>query len=266
MIGPLHRMLALATLLLAATAAPAQRDWHYSRPLSVNPQFAEGFVLYAMHCAACHGESGDGRGPVAHMFDPRPTDFTTGTFKLRSTPSGSLPTDDDLVRTMSAGIHGTAMRGWSTTLGPAEMAEVLIAVKSFSPRFLSATPQPPVWIPPPPGRTLAQEIRGRDVYGSVNCATCHGDVGRGDGPSSAGLADDRGHRTHPFDFTVTHHVKAGGAPEDIYRSLVTGLDGTPMHDTARLSDSDRWALVYYVMSISEQPASDLGPGRAVGRH
>lgn len=252
-----------AALALGATAAPAQTQ--YPRPLSVNPRYAEGFVLYQMHCSSCHGERGDGRGPTARLLDPRPADFTTGTFKLRSTPSGSLPTDADLTRTLTRGVHHTAMRDFSRSLDPAEIAEVIQTVKTFSPRFQHLTPHPPVWIPPAPERTLALELRGREVYRARNCATCHGDVGRGDGPSSAGLVDARSLPARPHDFTVTHHVKAGPAPEDIYRSLATGLDGSPMHDAGDLSESDRWALVYFLISISEQPSPDLNRGDTFGR-
>lgn len=260
------RCAALVTALaIGAGAAAAEDPLQYPRPLSVNPQYAEGFVLYQVHCSTCHGERGDGRGPTARLFDPRPADFTTGTFKLRSTPSGSLPTDEDLTRTLTRGVHRTAMRGFATTLEPREMAEVLKTVKSFSPRFGYSAPRLPVWVPPAPERTLALEVRGREVYRERNCATCHGDVGRGDGPSSAGLSDERGHPARPHDFTVTHHVKAGPNPEDIYRSLVTGLDGTPMHDASSLSESDRWALVYFLISISEQPSPDLGRGGTFGR-
>lgn len=258
------RALVAALAIAGATHALAQ-DWNYPRPLSVNPQHAEGFVLYQMHCAGCHGERGDGRGSVSRFFEPRPADFTSGVYKLRSTPSGTLPLDTDLTRTLTSGVHGTSMRCWTGTLDPAEVAEVLKTVKSFSPRFARESAWPPIVVPPAPGRSLALEIRGREVYSRVNCATCHGSVGRGDGPSSAGLTDDRGRPAHPHDFTMTHRVKAGDRPEDIYRSLATGLDGTPMHATDGMSEADRWALVYFLMSISEQPAPDLGRDGGGGR-
>ncbi len=52
--------------------------------------------VYEVNCAACHGVESDGNGPAARMFVTRPRDFRSGIFKFRSTPSGSLPTDEDL--------------------------------------------------------------------------------------------------------------------------------------------------------------------------
>jgi hypothetical protein len=47
---------------------------------------------------------------------PRPRDFTTGGYKIRTTETGSVPTDDDLVRTVRQGLYGTAMPGWDRIL------------------------------------------------------------------------------------------------------------------------------------------------------
>src|ERR1700694_3880343 len=51
---------------------------------------------YRRYCAGCHGTLGDGEGENAVWLDPKPRNFTLATFKCRSTPSGSLPTDEDL--------------------------------------------------------------------------------------------------------------------------------------------------------------------------
>ena len=54
---------------------------------------------YRRYCAGCHGDLGDGEGENAVWLDPKPRNFTLATFKCRSTPSGSLPTDEDLYET-----------------------------------------------------------------------------------------------------------------------------------------------------------------------
>ena len=64
---------------------------------------------YMTYCAGCHGEKGDGAGKAAEYLYPKPRDFTLGLFKIRSTPSGSLPTDEDLLRVISQGMHGSGM-------------------------------------------------------------------------------------------------------------------------------------------------------------
>ena len=46
-------------------------------------------------------------------------------------------------------------------------------------------------------------------------------------------------------------LKSGPAAEDIFRTLSTGLSGTPMPSfRVSLSEDDRWALAYYVVSLS----------------
>ena len=58
----------------------------------------EGKRLYRRYCIGCHGPDGNGEGMNAQWIDPKPRDFTEATFKCRSTPTGTLPTDDDSVQ------------------------------------------------------------------------------------------------------------------------------------------------------------------------
>ena len=68
---------------------------------------------YARRCEGCHGVEGDGNGPAAtFMTKSRPRNFNVGVFKFRLTPSGSLPQDGDLWRTVTRGIRGTSMPSW----------------------------------------------------------------------------------------------------------------------------------------------------------
>ena len=52
-------------------------------------------------------------GVAAAMLITQPRDFTQGLFKFRSTPSGALPTDDDLFRIVTGGVYRTSMPEWS---------------------------------------------------------------------------------------------------------------------------------------------------------
>jgi len=85
-----------APLLLVLMAAPAAAD----------PATA----VYNHACAWCHGKDGRGDGPaafsIAKYLSPRPRDLTRGRFELRSTASGELPTDEDLLCTLEHGIPG----------------------------------------------------------------------------------------------------------------------------------------------------------------
>ena len=71
-----------------------------------------GKALYLKYCSQCHGEKGDGEGYAASHLRPRPRNFTTGKFKIRTTPNGALPTHDDLVNLIRRGMPYTSMPAW----------------------------------------------------------------------------------------------------------------------------------------------------------
>jgi mono/diheme cytochrome c family protein len=219
----------------------------------------DGTAVYQRYCAGCHGERGDGHGPAAAMLLTKPRDFTQGVFKFRSTASGELPTDDDLYRIITNGVYRTSMPGWSL-LPDGERRAVIRHVKSFYPPWAERGGAAPVPIPARPA-DLASEARvqrGRQVYELLECSTCHGMSGRGDGPSAAQLpADAWGNPQKPFDFT-RGRLKSGAAPEDVYRTFMTGLNGTAMPSFAdifaepdgdNIRDGDGWNLVAYVLSL-----------------
>jgi len=184
--------------------------------------------LYADACAPCHGRKGDGEAAGARLLGPRlPRDFTSGIFEFRSTPAYSLPTDEDLARTIVRGIPGTWMPAWGGMLNPAQVQALVDYLKGFAPSWTEFEAESPLAIPPPPTDTTGMVAEGRIVYAVLECWRCHGLTGRGDGPSANELADDWDRRIDPYDFTRGSY-KAGSSAEDLYRTLVTGLSGTPM--------------------------------------
>jgi cytochrome c oxidase cbb3-type subunit 2 len=212
-------------------------------------QVARGKIVYARRCAGCHGVDGDGNGPAATFLEPRPRDFTLGVFKFRSTPSGSLPTDGDLYRTITRGVRGTAMPTWHE-LPEKDRLAVITYVKTFSPRWRDERVDVPVPLPDPPGATADLLQRGKALYGEAKCGECHGEHGKGDGPSAPQLRDDVGFRISPTDFS-RGQFKGGSDVRDVFRALSTGLDGTPMPSFAdAMTDDERWAISYYVLSLS----------------
>jgi len=207
-----------------------------------------GSKAYGRYCISCHGTSGDGRGPSADWIDPKPRILTSGTFKFRSTPSGELPTDDDLLRTITNGLNHTYMPTWRA-LTELERKDLVQYVKTLSPRFASEPQGKPVAIPPRPSFTKELTAKGKDVWNKVQCASCHGDGGKGDGGSASTLRDDWGNPIIPRDFT-SGPLKVGDEPEDLYRAFQTGLNGTPMPSFAEsITPDESWALVAYVRSL-----------------
>jgi cytochrome c oxidase cbb3-type subunit 2 len=208
-----------------------------------------GREAYGEHCAGCHGARGDGNGPAATFLFPRPRDFTAAVFKLRSTPSGALPTDGDLYRTITRGVRWTAMPPWHE-LQEQERLALVAYVKTFSTRW-AAEPLEPALAPGAPPRATPELLaRGRTLYTDAKCWECHGESGRGDGPSAAQLEDDNELPIRPTDL-ARGQLKGGASVADVFRAITTGLDGTPMPSFAdALSVEDRWALAYHVLSLS----------------
>ena len=91
---------------------------------------------------------------------------------------------------------------------------------------------------------------GQEIWQQAKCWECHGDTGKGDGPKSAGLKDDNKFSIWPADLT-TGQFKSGPSVRDMFRTISNGLSGSPMPSYSDSFDEDeRWALAYYVMSLS----------------
>ena len=99
---------------------------------------ALGRKTYEKECLACHGKDGNGEGEAAYLLYPRPRDFTSGQFRLVSTWD-SVPTDEDLFRTISRGMPGSAMPSWAQ-LPERTRWGLVHYVKSFSKRPLTIQP------------------------------------------------------------------------------------------------------------------------------
>jgi mono/diheme cytochrome c family protein len=96
---------------------------------------------------------------------------------------------------------------------------------------------------------LQSIAQGKAIYAKMGCGKCHGELGTGDGPSSATLADAEGNKILPFNFREGV-LKGGSHVEDIYRTFYTGLAGTPMPAFGGiLTDDENWHLVSYVLYL-----------------
>jgi DMSO reductase family type II enzyme heme b subunit len=219
---------------------------------------ALGQEVYDRWCAACHGFEGAGDGPAAEYMLPRPRDFTRGLYQIRTTAGGEIPTDDDILRVINEGMPGTTMPGWESQL-PRRQREALVAyIKSFYPPF-ETLPTPQRLEFGRPGRASDDRLaEGRIFYDSIECWQCHGDQGRGDGPSVPELEDDWGFPSRPADLTKNWLFGGGGSVEDIYRALLTGLDGSPMPansdllDAGFMTEEQLWSVAHYVRSLSPE--------------
>ena len=239
-----------ALLLAAILPVIAQTDGAIPPP---DPSLiAQGRFIYEKNCVPCHGARGDGTGEMGLTVKPRPRNFTTGIFKFRSTPSGALPTDEDLVRTIRGGLTGTAMPGFDA-LPERDIRAATEYVKTFSRKWLQpenyatpvTLPRMPAWFSDE-DELSARMTNGRKLF-IATCAPCHGENGAGNGPAATnGLTDVWGNATTPIDLRQPQ-LRSGRELRDIYRVLVTGLNGTPMPSfNESTTDEQRWELVAFV--------------------
>jgi mono/diheme cytochrome c family protein len=208
---------------------------------------------YRRYCVVCHGVLGDGNGESAKWFEPplypKPRDFTLAVFECRSTPTGTLPTDEDLFNTIARGLDRSNMPPWNT-FTKQERVDLVAWIKHFSPRWQTEKPGTPIVIPPEPEVTADRVKAGRDVFGRVQCWKCHGVTGQGNGPSASTLQDDLGRPIAAYNFAEGGRFKCGTTDSDLYRIFMTGLDGTPMPSFAdNIKPDEAWDLVFYLRTL-----------------
>lgn len=242
--------------------------------------------VYMENCYACHGTDGAGDGPGSKGLVPPPRNFKQGIFKFGWVVSGGLPTDEDLYRIISKGLHGSAMLPWDL-----EKGSIMAAVQYLK------TFAPDVWegedkelgnimtlTKDPYGLAHRESAikRGEVVYHiEANCQSCHrayvtydkysqlnaqvnGDpIPRSDVEDNfyqlklqeseyvyAG-DDEKVVKQLPPDFTW-HKVRSVSNVSDMFLRLKSGVGGTTMpswHEV--LTDEDIWAVSHYVMDLME---------------
>ncbi len=231
-----------------------------------------GQQIYLQQCAVCHGIQGDGQGFLAAGFDVKPRDFTGGVYKFRTTANGELPLLKDIERVVREGVPGTTMPAWGQFLTADQIRDVssylIVFSEDFRDQLRSGAGPRTIEVPPPPADLEILVARGMEIYTDIQCALCHGDGGLGDGPSAATLEDSWGQPIRLINLTNKWVFRNGHEPEDVYRTLVAGFNGTPMpaFDSALPEQNDRWSLVAYILSLSPEsrPVIRL-PGFAVER-
>lgn len=281
------RTTCLLACVLATAACKGYRTQGFERPMKLGGKEIPADVLtageraYMQYCRACHGDKGDGKGPAAPGLRPPPRDFTLGSFKFGAVPGGTLPNDDDLVRVVRFGLHGTAMRAWDG-VPEKQLLEIVQYLKTFSPRWKEEEPGEPI-VPTPDawrGKEAAGVERGRAVYhGVAQCLSCHPayapkryihDVTKQlTGAGTTDFRDDLygselknsefGVKLLPPDFTraTLRSVRPEHQLEDLYRVIAAGVGGTAM-PTWRdaLPEEDIWALAHFVDALVKTRGTD----------
>src|ERR1700732_3439817 len=139
---------------------------------------AAGKQLYYRYCWGCHGFRGDGNGENGPYLNILPRNFVAATFKCRSTPTGTLPTDEDLFNALERGLNKSNMPSW-ITLTAQNRAALVAFIKTFSPRWKSDKPGDPIAVPAEPALSLQSIQHGKELFTKLECWKCHGAEGRG---------------------------------------------------------------------------------------
>ncbi|MNJ93411.1 Cytochrome c [compost metagenome] len=116
------------------------------------------------------------------------------------------------------------------------------AVEGATPKFdIQAVNDP--WVSTPEIVAYGQKVF------QTNCAMCHGAEGKGDGAAGAAL------NPKPRNLVEGKWTQGSGAIAH-YNVLLNGIKGTSMAAYSHFKPADRWALVHYVDSITENKSKD----------
>jgi len=93
-------------------------------------------------------------------------------------------------------------------------------------------------------KQLPSLASGKAIY-LENCAQCHGETGKGDGPSRATMNPKN---PVPANFTDGEFM-AGLSPFKAFNAVSFGVENTAMASFAALSEGQRWQVAFYVLSL-----------------
>ncbi len=215
-----------------------------SNPFKNDPKaLNKGGALYTKHCFFCHGDLLDGNGLFGKSFSPPPADFT------RLDSILSRPQAYTFWRIMKGGKGlpqkyepwNSAMPAWEESLSEKDVWKIITYIYKTAGQSHAN-----------PGKQGPPSLkRGKQVY-LEKCAYCHGEGGKGDGPS----ADYS--MPQPRNLTKGHikirSTSFGKIPtdEDLFNAITNGMRGTTMPGWKHLPKNDRKSLVIYIKSLSRK--------------
>jgi len=221
------------------------------RELWSDPQvLARGKQIYEQACAVCHGGDGDGHGPAGPSLRPPPPDFTEAGAIAEMGP-------DFWFWRVSEGGVAQPYKSLKSAMPPFKhlSEDDRWAVIAYQHTFSGH--QGPHTQAEHPDVDRA-EFHARMTY-EMACTWCHGTRGRGDGSVAFSMNPSRAPR--PRNFTQGEFkfrsTPTGQPPtdEDLFRTIMTGLTGTPMpsyYDAFEGQEEDVWHLVNFILSLSRE--------------
>jgi cbb3-type cytochrome c oxidase subunit III len=190
---------------------------------------------YAASCVACHGSNGEGTPLAPALNDPT----------LRAGR-----TAEQLAASITYGVPGTLMAGWSQHLDPA-------AIDGLVQLILQWDQLDPALVPTPPPAPVVEAVdvaaliaAGQPLY-AQSCATCHGSDGQGT-PRAPAL------NVQSFFERVTNDVA-------LAQIISLGVPGTAMPAWGdRLSPTEIDAIAAYIRAWEPSAPAAATPQRGGG--
>jgi cytochrome c oxidase cbb3-type subunit I/II len=255
----------IGTVLSQSDMAQAQVSLAQSQ--TTQQLIASGRESFVRNCAGCHGDNAQGAGPGAAMLNPKPRNLVAGAFKFRSTPTGTLPTNADLMRTIDQGVLGTSMPSYRL-MSQTEKFALVTYIQSLRPDWKQSVGSP-YHIPSPPTEIFAKKTpfleaaaQGQKIFAEA-CVTCHGNNGQGDGPGAEGLVDADNNPIKPATLTAAW-IKSGRSAKDVFKAITTGLDGSPMPSFGDVyTEAERWQLTAFVFYLRGKGQGVYAPDQAL---
>ncbi|MFZ1377624.1 MAG: c-type cytochrome [Geothrix sp.] len=200
-----------------------------------------GEAVYKALCLRCHGEKGDGVGPIAEHLDPYPRDLTKAGF-MNSKPEARL------VASIRNGVAGTSMPAWGKLLNEEQAKAVLGHIQTTftkEPRRelkVRAVPEKN-----PVAMSKESVARGEGIF-VERCAGCHGKKGDGKGPNSLDILPKPRNLRNAFFVDSVDDRR-------LFESIQYGVQGTAMPPWIDygLTNNDVGDLVNFIRSINQKP-------------
>ena len=147
------------------------------------------------------------------------------------------------------------MPGWHT-LSERQRWQLVGYLKSFSTRFRIEAPLLISLSAQYFKDDAAVLTEGKALFDEVKCGLCHGKAGAGDGPITTALVRQWGLPYRARNLLDGASYKGGSTVADVFRTISTGFNDTPMMSHQELlSERDRWKVASYVSSLADRKLS-----------
>jgi len=113
-----------------------------------------------------------------------------------------------------------------------------------SPRFI-----PPTDVTQASISTPVKIEKGHELF-KANCSACHGEAGRGDGPSALMMS------TKPRNFHSIEGWVNGPRISQMYKTLEEGIAGTGMPAYNYMTPADRFAIIHFIRTFYPDQTDD----------